>query len=106
MKVKKKVAALCLAAVVATSVGASAGGVYGHWQTRTPNSAEGGAAAWSHGLKDEKKTVYSYYRSAWSEMSAAMVFYNVSGVRVDSNINARAEAIYNSESKLSSHEEF
>ena len=39
-------------------------------------------------------------------MSAAMVFYNVSGVRVDSKINARAEAIYNSESKLSYHEEF
>ena len=58
MKVKQKVAALCLAAVVATSVGASAGGVYGHWQTRTPNnSAEGGAAAWSHGLKDKGTTV-------------------------------------------------
>ena len=105
MKVKQTVAAVCLAAIMATSVGASAGGAIGHWQTRTPRYVEGGATAWSHGLKDRGRTVYSFYQSAWSELSAAMVFYNVGGCKIDSNKRGKqARALYTG--SISSHEEF
>lgn len=104
MKVKQTVAAVCLAAIMATSVGASAGGLFGYWQTRTPRSVEGGPKAWSHGVNG--RTVYSYYQSPWSETSAAMVYYNEGGVMIDWKYNARAKAIGDANKKISYHEEF
>lgn len=53
MKVKKTVAALCLAAIMATSVGASA---YTDWKDTRPKSGEG---SWDRDHNGEK--IYSTY---------------------------------------------
>lgn len=81
MKVKKTVAALCLAAIMATSVGASAEGLFGFWQSRTPTAKEGGSRRWSHGVSGN--TVYSYYESPWSQTSYAMVLFINNGACID-----------------------
>lgn len=60
MKVKQTVAAVCLAAIVATSIGASA---YGAWSSSNPNSKVG---AWDHGAEGNwvGAKIYSYFYPA------------------------------------------
>ncbi len=110
MKVKQTVAAVCLAAIMATSVCASAGSgsapLFGYWQTRSPLHNEVTKEKWEHGLKDNRRTVYSYFQSPWSEKSAAMVYFNEAGCCIDWKYNARAKAIGKSDKKISYHEEF
>lgn len=81
MKVKKTVAALCLAAIMATSVGASAEGLFGFWISRDPLNSEGAPDSWKHGV--ENNTVYSRHLSQFSETSYAMVYSGNSGVAID-----------------------
>lgn len=104
MKVKKTVAALCLAAIMATSVGASAEGKFGFWQDRDPYTNEGGSEKWSHGVSG--KTVYSYYQSPWSEKSYAMVLFNNNGACIDWKYNAQARAEGTAAYGISDHEEY
>ena len=66
MKVKQTVAALCMAAIMATSVCASA---YGSWQSSKPNSKVG---AWEHGSQGSYvgAKIYSYFYPAKSDAYA------------------------------------
>lgn len=65
MKIKQTVAAVCLAAIMATSVGAAA-----EARTREPSHSEG---VWDHGVEsDGSKYVYSKYKSNIKRFSWAM----------------------------------